>query len=64
MEKTWFNVAEGKWTNEEIHNKRLDLKTKKAEILQKHLANISLPDKKELLDIAKEKTRDYFRNFS
>ena len=64
MEKSWFNVAEGKWTTEEMHNKRLEFKTRKTEILQKHIPNISLPDRKKYLDVAKEKTRDYFKNFS
>lgn len=64
MEKSWFNVAEGKWTNEETHSKRLEFKTKKAEILEKHIPNTTLPDKKKYLSVAKEKTRYYFSNFS
>lgn len=63
MEKSWFSVAEGKWTAEEIHNKRLEFKTRKAEIQQKHIPNISLPDRRNYLDVAKKKTRDYFINF-
>jgi len=64
MEKSWFNVAEGKWAIEEIHNKRLDIKMRKAGILQKYLADVSLPDNRKLLEVAKIKTRDYFKNFS
>jgi hypothetical protein len=29
-----------------------------------NLANISLPDNEELLEVAKAKTREYFKNFS
>jgi len=64
MEKSWFSVAEAEWTVKEIHNKRLDIKTKKVEILQKYLSAKPLPDKRKLLTIAKEKARSYFQNFS
>jgi hypothetical protein len=64
MEKNWFNVAEGKWTNRKIHNKYIEIKTKKAEISQKYLSRKPIPDKRMLLFLAKEKSRNYFKNFS
>ena len=64
MEKSWFNVAEGEWTNRTIHNKRLDIKNKKSEIVHKYFSHKPLPDKKKLQTIAKVKTRSYFENFS
>jgi hypothetical protein len=62
-EKSWFDVSEGKLTEEEIHNLQFDVRTKKTKALKKHLGNNTLPEKPKLLLRAQRSADVYFDNF-
>ena len=63
MENHWFNVSEGKLTEEEIHKLQMKIKEQRRQIIQKHLGSQSLPHNEKLMKKAEEATQVYFSNF-
>lgn len=63
MENHWFNVAEGRLNQEEIHKLHMKMKEQRRQIIQKHLGSMPLPVDEGLLEKAKQVTRVYFSNF-
>ncbi|TDF42123.1 hypothetical protein EYS14_04610 [Alteromonadaceae bacterium M269] len=63
MENKWFDVAEGKLTEEQIHKLHMQFKEKRRQIIQKHLGSSPLPENTDLLNKAKKDTQTYFNNF-
>ncbi|PHN85113.1 hypothetical protein CSB62_15630 [Vibrio splendidus] len=59
-ERDWFYVAEGKWTEHEIHSKWADLKEKSLTAEKKCLGNLTLPRNKGALQKAEEEADLYF----
>ena len=62
-EKKWFDVSEGKLTEEEIHKLQFDIRSKKTNALKKNLGVNILPEKQKLLIKAQESADVYFNNF-
>lgn len=63
METDWFDVSEGKYSNEEIHKIHMKFKETRRQIIQKHLGTSPLPDNDKLMQISIEEAKLYFRNF-
>jgi len=62
-EQKWFDVSEGKLTEEEIHNLQFSIRQKKTKSLKKHLGNCTLPENSILMSKAQKATDIYFNNF-
>jgi hypothetical protein len=62
-EKKWFDVSEGKLTEEQIHELQFEIRTKKTKALKKHFGNTTLPEKPKLLVKAQSSADSYFNNF-
>lgn len=58
-EKNWFNVAEGKLSEEQIHELYIDIKNKSLEAEHKCLKNIVLPKNGKILKEAEEEANLY-----
>lgn len=58
-EKRWYSVAEGKLTEEEIHNLFISLRDKALSAERKHLKSVILPKNKKILRNA-EREADLF----
>ena len=63
MENNWFNVSEGKLTEEEIHKLHMRFKEKRRQIIQKYLGPNPLPENPDMMEKAKENAQFYFNNF-
>jgi len=63
MENGWFNVSEGKLTDEETHKLHMRYKEKRRQIIQKHLGAAPLPDNNKMMEEAKKNAASYFNNF-
>jgi hypothetical protein len=61
-EKGWFSVAEGKLTEEEIHELYINLKQESVSAEQTCLKNVVLPEKQKILSEAEKKTELYLTN--
>ncbi len=59
-ERDWYYVAEGKWTEHEIHSKWADLKEKSLAAEKKCLGNLTLPRNTKALQQAENKADLYF----
>lgn len=62
-EEKWFDVAEGKLTEEEINKLQFEIKRKKNNSLHKHLGGNTLPSKEKYSEKAKEMANTYIANF-
>lgn len=62
-EERWFDVAEGKLTEESIHKLQFEIKTKKIKLQDRFLKNTPLPDREGYLKEAEEQSGQYFRNY-
>lgn len=62
-EKKWFDVAEGKLTEEEINKLQFEIRSKKTKAIQKHLGMNTLPEKGKLFREAKQSAEIYINNF-
>lgn len=62
-EKRWFDVSEGKLTEEEIHELQFGIRSRKNKALKKHLGNDTLPENPNLFNKAQESADIYFKNF-
>ncbi|MFC1542773.1 hypothetical protein ACFL4M_02670 [Pseudomonadota bacterium] len=62
-EKKWFDVSEGKLTEEEIHELQFEIRTRKTKALKKHFGNNTVPEKSKLFNKAQESADIYFENF-
>ena len=60
-EKNWFNVAEGKLSEEEIHELYIGIKNQSLEAECKCLKNIVLPKNSKILKEAEEEANLYLR---
>ena len=63
MENNWFNVSEGKLTEEEIHRLHMQYKGKRRQIIQKYLGSSPLPENQVIMDKAVKNAKFYFNNF-
>jgi hypothetical protein len=61
-ERDWFSVAEGKWTEEQIHSKWADLKEKSLAAESKSLSGMALPKDKKALEQAEIETDLYLQS--
>jgi hypothetical protein len=62
-EERWFDVAEGKLTEENIHKLQFEIKSKKAKLQDRYLKNTPLPDREKYLSKAEEQSGQYFKNY-
>lgn len=62
-ERKWFDVSEGRLTEEEIHELQYELRAKKTKALKKNLGNNILPEKPKLISKAQNSANIYFDNF-
>lgn len=62
-ENSWFDVSEGKLTEEDIHKLQFDIRAQKTKALKKHLGSNTLPEKPRLLSKAQRSADMYFDNF-
>lgn len=62
MERSWYDVAEGKLTNDQINQLTHDYKDKIHGLVKKHLSSIILPENTKWRSQAKEITKEYFKN--
>lgn len=62
-EMKWFDVAEGKLTEEEINKLQFDIRAKKTQSVQRHLGMNTLPEKEKLFCKAKKSAEIYIMNF-
>ncbi len=62
-EMKWFDVAEGKLTEEEINKLQFEIRSKKTKAIQKHLGMNTLPEKGKLFREAKQSAEIYINNF-
>lgn len=60
-ERNWFNVAEGKLTEEEIHELYIGIKNDSLDAERKCLKNIVLPKNKKILKEAEDEANLYLR---
>ena len=60
MEKDWFNVAEGMWSEEEINENMYKYIGQWSEIEGQLLKDDSLPHKQSCIDKAEEEKNSYF----
>lgn len=63
MENHWFNVSEGKLSEEDIHKLHMQIKSTRRQLIQKHIGSESLPKNEKLLAQAVTSTKAYFSNF-
>lgn len=63
MENHWFNVSEGRLSEEEIHKLHMQIKGTRRQLIQKHIGSESLPKNGKLLAQAVTSTKTYFLNF-
>jgi len=63
FEMKWFDVSEGKLTEEEINNLQFEIRKKKLDSFKKHLGVSSLPIKDNYFSIAKDNANTYIKNF-
>jgi hypothetical protein len=63
MENHWFNVAEGRLNEEEIHKLQIKLKEQRRQILQKHIGPVDIPHDQKIMQRAVEVAKLYFENF-
>lgn len=63
MENHWFNVAEGRLNDEEIHKLHMKLKEQRRLIIQKNIGAIDLPHDQSMMNEATESSKIYFKNF-
>jgi hypothetical protein len=63
MENHWFNVAEGRLSDEEIHKLHMSIKEQRRLIVQKNIGAIDLPHNQTLMDEASKSAALYFNNF-
>ncbi|KGK42723.1 hypothetical protein LH51_04740 [Nitrincola sp. A-D6] len=61
-ERDWYFVAEGKWTEEEIHKRWSDLKEKSFAAERKCLSGIALPKNRSALEKAQEEADLYLES--
>lgn len=61
-ERDWFSVAEGKWTEEQIHSKWADLKEKSLAAERKFLNGIALPKDNKALEQAEAEADLYLQS--
>jgi len=62
-EKNWYPVSEGELTDKEIHELQFKLRTKKNNLLETHVGESTLPEKKKLFLKAQASAEIYFNNF-
>ena len=62
MEKGWYDVSEGKLTEQEIHESCCEFKAKIEEATHSNLKSNSLPKNKLFIKRAKIDTATYFQN--
>lgn len=62
-EPKWFEVSEGRLTDEEINKLQFEIRSRTTKALQKHLNSNSLPTKKNLFDTATQRANIYTQNF-
>ena len=62
-EEKWFDVSEGRLTEEEINKLRFDIRTKKTNALKKHLGTSTLPARQKLLEKAQTAADIYIDHF-
>ncbi len=62
-ERKWFDVAEGKLTEEEINRLQFDIRRKKIQSVRRHLGGSALPLKEKYFDKSKELSNTYISNF-
>ncbi len=63
MENHWFNVSEGRLTEEEIHKLHMKLKEQRRQIIHKHLGTHPLPHNENVMKASRESAQVYFNNF-
>ena len=62
-EMRWYDVSEGKLTEEEIHKLQFQIRSRKTKSLKKYFPNQTLPEKMEYFDIAEQRAQTYIKNF-
>lgn len=62
-EKQWFDVSEGKLSEETINKLQFEVRSRKNNALKKHLGNATLPEKIKLLKKAQLSADIYFDNY-
>jgi len=62
-EEKWFDVSEGRLTEEEINKLRFDIRTKKTNALKKYLGTSTLPTRQKLFEKAQASADVYFDHF-
>lgn len=62
-EKQWFDVSEGKLTEEEIHLEHMKIKQRESQIVEESLKKNSLPHKERYMIKARKLALEYFQNF-
>lgn len=63
MENHWFNVAEARLNDEEIHELHMKIKEQRRLIVQKHIGSIDLPLDQKIMDESIDSAKRYFKNF-
>ena len=63
MEKTWFEVAEGSIDSSQIHELRMDYKSKKSKIIQKDLGLNPLNVNAKIKARAEKRASIFFQEF-
>ncbi len=62
-EQKWFSVSEGELTDKQVHNLQFQVRTKKIELLKKHLTSTTLPENKRIFIKAQQTADIYFDHF-
>lgn len=62
-EKNWFSIAEGDYSEQQIHEAWIDLKKRKNSFLKKHFGTEVLPQNNKFLKKAEEEQVQYFNTF-
>lgn len=62
-ENKWYDVAQGKMTEEDVHRSHMNLKQREVSIVQNSFKKNALPHKERYMENARKLASEYFKNF-
>jgi hypothetical protein len=62
-EERWFDVSEGRLSDEEIHRLHMEVKRRRSRLVNKHLGPVPLPFRDKMFRKAQEQAQLHFDNF-
>jgi len=63
VDSPWFEIADGKLTEQEINQARLEIKKRKHKTMKTHFSSSTLPQRPDLLDSASKEALIFFSTY-